>query len=90
MGKKPMHSWLIEKNIINYCTQTPIRGIIIGDEFKTIEIAKKLFSKGFGVTAAMYPTVARNESILRITIGADHKEKDIIDMCKQVKKLLAL
>ena len=79
---------LSEKNIINYGTHSPIRGLRIGNEFKTIQIAKKLFKAKLGVTAAMYPTVARNESILRVTMGADHFQKDIKYLCETLKKII--
>lgn len=74
--------------IINYNTSSPIRGIIIGDEFKSIQLTLTLRKLGFALTAAMYPTVPKGKSMLRITLGADHHEEDIHDLTKALLELL--
>jgi 7-keto-8-aminopelargonate synthetase-like enzyme len=75
--------------IINHKTDSPIRGIIIGDENKAIEITYKLRSQHkLAVTAAMYPTTAKGKAILRITLGADHDFQEIEYLSKSLKKLI--
>ncbi len=75
--------------VINYGMSSPVRAMLIGDEFKAIQLTAQLRNLGFGVTAAMYPTVARNKSILRITLGADHHLRDIQALCSSLELLLS-
>lgn len=63
--------------VINLNSTSPIRGIKIMDEFKDIAITRQLRERGLAVTAAMYPTVAKGESIIRIALCADHRPEDI-------------
>ncbi len=46
--------------------------VIIGDDFKVVEIANELFKRGFFVPAIRVPTVAPGEARLRISLQADH------------------
>ncbi|MGL4859837.1 MAG: aminotransferase class I/II-fold pyridoxal phosphate-dependent enzyme [Enterobacteriaceae bacterium] len=75
--------------IINYNTPAPIRGVYIGDEFKAIEITKQLHQKGFAVTAAMYPTVPKRQSMLRLAIGARHTLQELTDLGKLISIFLS-
>ena len=47
--------------------------IMIGDETKAVETAKALLSQDIFVPAIRYPTVARGEARLRVTLTASHK-----------------
>ena len=58
-------------------SNSPIRGIKIMDEFQDIAITRQLRERGIAVTAAMYPTVAKGESIIRIALCANHRPEDI-------------
>jgi len=79
---------LMSGYLVNADTLSPIRGIAVGDEFKAIEYAKELRKCGFAVTTAMYPTVARKKSILRVALSAAHKKEDILLFCDTVKNVL--
>jgi 7-keto-8-aminopelargonate synthetase-like enzyme len=79
---------LLTKNIINANLSVPFRGIFVGDELKAIECTKKLKQRGFAVTAAMYPTVAKNQSLLRIAISATHSQQDIFSLCENIKAII--
>ena len=79
---------LIDKNTINISSKTPIRGVFVGDENKTIDAGIKLFDKGFFVNAAMFPTVALKKGILRIALSSIHKEKDIIELCNYINSII--
>jgi 7-keto-8-aminopelargonate synthetase-like enzyme len=78
----------LEKQIINYGTSSPVRGILIGNELSAIETTIKLRECGIGLTAAMYPTVAKGKSMLRITISADHSLDDISLLCRSLIRLI--
>jgi 7-keto-8-aminopelargonate synthetase-like enzyme len=75
----------IEKDIVNYQTTSPIRGLRIGNEFKAIDAALMLRKQGFALTTAMYPTVAKNRSILRIAFGATHKKEEIHALSEAIR-----
>jgi 7-keto-8-aminopelargonate synthetase-like enzyme len=80
----------LSKNIIiNFKSHSPIRGILVKDEYKTIQICSALRKNGLAVTAAMYPTVAKGQSILRITLAADHKDEEIRRLCSELNHLLS-
>ena len=73
--------------ILNLDTLSPIRCIYIGEELKTIDIGLKLRENGFAVTTAMYPTVAKGQSIIRLAICANHTLKDIELLCAKFARL---
>ncbi|MCZ6908851.1 MAG: hypothetical protein O7C55_03750 [Rickettsia endosymbiont of Ixodes persulcatus] len=66
----------------------PFRGVLVGDELKAIEYTKILKKRGFAVIAAMYPTVAKNQSLLRIAISAARSKQDISLLCQNLKEVL--
>ncbi len=51
--------------------------IIIGDNQKTLDIAKEVMNEGFLISAIRPPTVEPGKSRLRITFSAMHKKKQI-------------
>ena len=75
-------------SVINYHSASPIRGIFIGDEYKDIECTTKLREQGFAVSAAMYPTVAKGKSIIRVSLSVDHTENDIVGLCEALNLLI--
>jgi 7-keto-8-aminopelargonate synthetase-like enzyme len=80
-------SLMNEYQIVNYKSCSPIRGVRIGDELKTISAALKLRKNGFAVTAAMYPAVAKEHGILRLAFGTNHTHEDIMTLCESIKGL---
>ncbi len=79
---------LLHNHIVNSGKISPIRGIFMGDEWKAIDCAKKLRQRGFAVTTAMYPTVAKGKSMLRVAISCLHKKEEIYKLCENVKEIL--
>lgn len=77
-----------KSRIVNFAINFPIRGILMGDEFKAIKSTSKLRKKGFAVTAAMYPTVAKGRAMLRVNIAAKHTQKDIKSFCEALKEII--
>jgi 8-amino-7-oxononanoate synthase len=62
-------------NIIT--SSSSIHAIVIGSEERTLNVCQKLRNRGVWLTAIRPPTVAKNSSRLRVTITAQHKDKDI-------------
>jgi len=51
--------------------------MVIGDEGKAMQIASALMSKGVFIPAVRFPTVARGQARLRLTMTAAHNHDDI-------------
>jgi len=68
---------LLTSRSINAGTASPIRGILMDDEFAAIDATKTLHEHGYAVTAAMYPTVELGRPILRVATSASHSVDDI-------------
>lgn len=69
-------------------TESSIHAIIIGEESKTLAVCEKLKNKGIWLTAIRPPTVARNQSRLRVTICASHNNKDISYLAQCLNEVL--
>ncbi|HMT03158.1 MAG TPA: hypothetical protein PKD00_07625, partial [Burkholderiales bacterium] len=63
---------------------SPIQLIILNDEKKTSILADELMEAGFFVGKICYPTVARNNARLRISLNAEHKSNDIEQLVKLI------
>jgi 8-amino-7-oxononanoate synthase len=61
---------------------SPIVPIVLGDEEVALATATRLRERGFFVPAVRYPTVARGEARLRITISARHERTQIEALAK--------
>jgi 8-amino-7-oxononanoate synthase len=59
--------------------------VIIGDETKAVEMAAALLTQNIYVPAIRYPTVARNQARLRVTITAAHSSEDVAKLCGALK-----
>lgn len=57
--------------------QSAIIPIIIGDETQTVAAANGLLQQGCHVPAIRYPTVARGQARLRVTVTAAHEPADL-------------
>jgi 8-amino-7-oxononanoate synthase len=68
--------------------QSSIVVIIIGDDKKTLQIAKKILANGYIVGAIRYPTVPLNTSRVRLTFSANHHKKDIKKLAEVIRKEL--
>jgi 8-amino-7-oxononanoate synthase len=55
----------------------PIRMVRLGDDHLAISCGQWLLQRGYYLTAAFYPTVAKGEAGLRLCMTADHSMKDI-------------
>ena len=58
-------------------SDTPIQILKIGDEGSALQLSRFLFDHGILVQALRYPTVSKNQAILRITLSAQHTDQHI-------------
>jgi glycine C-acetyltransferase len=58
-------------------SETPITPIIIGDEERTQEFARRSFEAGVFCPAIVFPTVGRGAARVRTIVTADHTEGDL-------------
>jgi 8-amino-7-oxononanoate synthase len=61
--------------------------IIVGDETKAVEIASKLREQNIFIPAIRYPTVARGQARLRVTLTAAHTKDDVTQLTRALKNL---
>lgn len=78
---------LVSDKIINKGHLSPVRGIQVGDEIQAIHYTAQLRKKGFVLTVAMYPTVAKHHSILRLALSASHENEEIYRLCEMLKAI---
>lgn len=72
-------------NLVNLAKpESAIIPIIIGDEQKTIDIAKKVEENGYLISAIRPPTVEKGKSRLRITFNSEHQKKDIEELARLI------
>ncbi len=55
----------------------PIQPLLVGDEKRARTLEQDLRQSGFFVRAMRYPTVARGQARLRVTLSAAHRQEDI-------------
>ena len=70
-------------------SDTPIQPILIGGTEKAVEISNQLKKQGILVTAIRPPTVPEGTSRLRVTLSAQHTEKDITQLLDSLDNVIA-
>lgn len=81
------NAYIFAKYINSDNSSSQIFPYIIGDEDRTIKIAKKIEECGFFVPAIRYPSVPKNLARIRFSFCANHKEKDIRDLAEIINNL---
>jgi len=71
-------------------SNTPIQGIILGDNLKALAVSEGLFEQGFMVTAIRPPTVPAGTARLRITLSANHSEAQIDALIRSLSASMPL
>jgi 8-amino-7-oxononanoate synthase len=61
-------------------SNTAIQPVLIGDEVKAVNVAKKLRNYGIWCTAIRYPTVQKGQARLRVTLTAAHNKEQIVKL----------
>ena len=72
---------------------TPIIPVMLYDEHKAVEMAKRMMEKGIYVVAFSYPVVPKGRARIRTQLSAALSEQDIlyiVDCFKQVKEEMGL
>ena len=61
---------------------------MIGSEKKAMDISSKLLKKGFFIQAIRYPTVKKNQARLRVSLSAEHKKSQIVNLIDTLNKII--
>lgn len=70
---------------------SPILPILVGSAEKALALAAALKQQGILITPIRYPTVAKDEARLRVTLSASHTDTDLkrlLDALERAKELL--
>jgi 8-amino-7-oxononanoate synthase len=67
---------------------TAIIPIMIGDEARAMEVARRLREQAIYIPAIRYPTVARGQARLRLTLSAAHTPEDVAQMLAALDSVL--
>ena len=81
-GKQLFHRTRLDTNL-----PAAIIPLIIGDEAKAVEASLRLIDLGIYIPAIRYPSVARGQARLRLTLTAAHQPPDIAEFCSALKTL---
>jgi 7-keto-8-aminopelargonate synthetase-like enzyme len=68
-------------------SRSAIIPILIGEESKAVEAATTLREQGIFIPAIRYPTVARGQARLRLTLSAAHTQADLAQLLTALKAL---
>ena len=77
-----------ESGIDTMNSESQIIPIIIGDNQKTLDIARKLYKEGIIVGAIRPPTVPEGSARLRISISLAHTDEDLIFAAEKIIKVI--
>ena len=67
--------------------RSPIIPIILGPEDRAMQMAAALRARGIFIPAIRYPTVARGQARLRLTVSASHSAEDVETLLKILHEL---
>jgi 7-keto-8-aminopelargonate synthetase-like enzyme len=62
--------------------------IMVGDEKKAVDLAVTLRERGIFVPAIRYPTVARGQARLRVTLSAAHSAADVTELVTALNQIV--
>ena len=70
-------------------SHTPIIPVLVGDDFKTFMMVKRLYELGVFATPVVSPAVPKGQALIRTSYMASHTDKDldfVLDVFAQVGK----
>lgn len=68
-------------------TQTPITPLMIYDEAKTMDFAKKLLERGVYTSGIVFPTVPKGTARIRMMLSSEHTKEELDFAIKQIYEL---
>ena len=68
-------------------SQTAIQPILVGDNETALQMSKILEQQGILVTAIRPPTVPKGTARLRVTLCAEHEEKDVVRLLSVLEEI---
>ena len=68
-------------------SQTAIQPVMVGDNETALKISQTLEQQGILVTAIRPPTVPKGTARLRVTLSAEHEEKDVEQLLSVLEKI---
>jgi 8-amino-7-oxononanoate synthase len=81
MGAKQLGLNLMQSN-------TAIQPLLIGDNYRAVDISEALLAQGFLVSAIRPPSVPKGESRLRVTFSANHQEQQVDQLLDALDSIL--
>lgn len=70
-------------------TETPIIPVVIGNEFETLAMWRKLLDKGVYINSVITPAVPRDQGTLRTSVTSEHTKEQLdkaLEIFAEVKK----
>ncbi len=71
-------------------SMTPIQPVVVGSNEVALKISQALEDKGFMVTAIRPPTVPKGTARLRITLSAQHEEKEVEQLLTALDEVIKI
>nr|MBX2848431.1 aminotransferase class I/II-fold pyridoxal phosphate-dependent enzyme [Acidiferrobacterales bacterium] len=81
---KLFDSFELPMPVINHDQLIPIRGLLLNDERKAIDLGRYLYDHGYLLTCATFPTVERGKPILRLALSALHTDSQIRELIELI------
>ena len=69
------------------CGEAHILAVQIGNEERAQDLVTKLFNQGYFAFTARFPTVPMGQAIIRLSLTANHTEKDLEDFSEALCRL---
>ena len=71
-------------------SMTPIQPVVVGSNEAALNISQALEAKGILVTAIRPPTVPKGTARLRITLSAQHEEKEVEQLLAALDEVIKI
>nr|MBO6295699.1 aminotransferase class I/II-fold pyridoxal phosphate-dependent enzyme [Schwartzia sp. (in: firmicutes)] len=79
----------LRENGVHAKSDSAIVPIVIGDERRATEAAKRLYDEGIFLSAIRYPTVAKGSARLRAAIMATHTKSELREAAAKIAAVVS-
>jgi 8-amino-7-oxononanoate synthase len=69
--------------------ESPIAGVLVGDDALAVQVSRQLQERGFLIPAIRPPTVPPKTARLRLSISSEHTETQIEEAAEAISQVLA-